>query len=103
MQKFKRTQEDFTCERCGTQVIGTGYTNHCTHCLWSKHVDVYPGDRSALCLGLMEPIRVEGTSARYRIVHRCLKCMIERRNGAALNDESEALIALAQKAADREK
>ncbi|MEK7158524.1 MAG: RNHCP domain-containing protein, partial [Patescibacteria group bacterium] len=43
---FQRRVEDFTCESCGAQVTGDGYTNHCPQCLVSKHVDVYPGDRA---------------------------------------------------------
>jgi hypothetical protein len=40
--------------------LSTGsYRNHCPACLWSKHVDVQPGDRAATCRGLMRPDRVE--------------------------------------------
>jgi hypothetical protein len=53
-RKFQRTREDFTRERCRTFVKGGGYTNHCPECLWSKHVDVNPGDRQATCQGLKE-------------------------------------------------
>lgn len=28
-RKFQRTKEDFTYERCGFFVRGSGYTNHC--------------------------------------------------------------------------
>ena len=59
MKRFNRRIEDFTCEHCGTEVHGNGYTNHCPNCLWSKHVDINPGDRAADCGGLMEPIAVE--------------------------------------------
>ena len=45
---FTRKVEDFTCEHCGREVHGNGYTNHCPHCLHSKHVDVNPGDRAGL-------------------------------------------------------
>ena len=71
---FQRTVEDFVCEYCGFPVKGNGYTNHCPKCLWSKHVDVQPGDRMALCRGLMRPIRVEGSSPDYVIVHQCVMC-----------------------------
>ena len=57
-RRFARTVEDFVCEKCGTQVEGDGYTNHCPHCLWSRHVDVNPGDRKATCKGMMEPVAV---------------------------------------------
>ena len=96
-KKFRRTIEDFVCEQCGAFVVGDGYTNHCPHCLWSKHVDVNPGDRAAACLGLMEPVSLEGASPRYRILHRCVKCGYEKRNDASDKDDPKQLIALAQK------
>ena len=59
MKRFSRRTEDFTCEHCGTKVKGNGYTNHCPQCLYSKHVDINPGDRLSDCGGLMEPIDIE--------------------------------------------
>ena len=99
-KKFRRTIEDFVCERCGTFVKGDGYTDHCPKCLWSKHVDVNPGDRAAACKGMMEPIRLEGASPTYRIVLRCTKCGHEKHNDAAIADDPKALVALARKTAD---
>ena len=96
---FTRSIEDFVCERCGTSVKGDGYTNHCPKCLWSKHVDVNPGDRAHLCRGMMEPVRIEGASPAYRIVHRCVACGFERRNDVRANDDADAIVALARKAA----
>ena len=93
---FKRTIEDFKCEHCAARVRGTGYTNHCPRCLWSKHVDIHPGDRAASCDGMMEPIRLEGSSPQYRIVHRCVRCALERINTVANNDDAEALLHLAR-------
>ncbi|MEA1909889.1 MAG: RNHCP domain-containing protein, partial [Patescibacteria group bacterium] len=58
-KNFIKTTEDFTCEHCGYNVKGTGYTNHCPKCLYSKHVDDVPGDRKNKCNGLMAPIGVE--------------------------------------------
>ena len=55
-KRFTRTIENFTCGICGTEVKGSGYTDHCPKCLWSEHVDIFPGDRKAECGGLMEPI-----------------------------------------------
>ncbi|TAL49274.1 RNHCP domain-containing protein [Patescibacteria group bacterium] len=85
-RKFQRTKEDFTCERCGFFVRGSGYTNHCPQCLWSKHVDVNPGDREARCQGLMEPVGVELKGGEYTILHRCVSCGFEKRNKAAKDD-----------------
>lgn len=98
--KFQKHVEDFECEHCKTLVHGTGYTNHCPQCLWSKHVDVYPGDRAEECSGMMEPKLVEGTTDHYVIVHKCLKCGLERRQRVDKNDSAEALIALAAKRKD---
>jgi len=35
-----------------------GYTarDHCPYCLYSKHLDIFPGDRKNECKGLMKPI-----------------------------------------------
>ena len=97
-KKFQRTVEDFVCENCGYEVVGTGYTNHCPKCLWSKHVDVHPGDRAAVCGGMMEPVRVEGASPEYAIVQRCVICGHERKNAAAPEDDTDAVIAVAKNA-----
>ncbi len=94
---FQRRTENFVCEHCGAKVKGTGYTNHCPKCLWSKHVDVEPGDRSEECLGLMEPVRVEGTAGKFRIMHRCTKCFKEHRNNMADNDNVDIAVAIAAK------
>lgn len=93
---FIKVVENFVCEKCGAAVEGSGYTNHCPCCLWSKHVDVEPGDRAASCGGLMEPVAIEGASPQYTIVHRCTRCGDERRNSAARTDEPSVLIAVAE-------
>lgn len=91
---FTRRREDFTCLRCGTPVVGSGYTNHCPRCLWSQHVDINPGDRAALCGGPMEPIAALSESGEIIVVHRCVGCHHTRRNRAARNDDRDALLAL---------
>jgi ribosomal protein L37AE/L43A len=95
-RKFQKRVEDFVCDHCGARVTGNGYTNHCPQCLWSKHVDVNPGDRAAPCGGMMEPTMLEGSTPEYRIVHRCTTCGLERRIAVASNDDTEALLALAK-------
>ena len=94
---FKRTKEDFICEHCGANVVGTGYTNHCPECLWSKHVDIDPGDRAAECGGMMEPIAIEGSTPKYRILHKCERCGYERKITVSERDNPEALLALVHK------
>ena len=94
---FTRTKEDFICGHCGSRVEGNGYTNHCPRCLWSRHVDVEPGDRAESCGGMMEPIALEGSSPDYRIVHRCLKCNALRRVTVSALDDTEAILALSSR------
>lgn len=90
--KFKRNIEDFACERCGHAVKGTGYTNHCPNCMWSKHVDVFPGDRAEECGGMMEPVALASKKGGYAVTHRCQKCGEERTVKCAPDDRIEALL-----------
>ncbi len=91
-KKFTRTKEDFTCTYCGAKVLGNGYTNHCPKCLWSKHVDINPGDRAAACSGLMEPVGVEQKGQEYRIIHRCQRCHQTKANKLSAGDGFEGLL-----------
>ena len=91
-KKFQRRIEDFDCVRCGALVKGDGYTNHCPKCLWSKHVDVNPGDRVADCGALMEPVALEGASPEYTLVHRCVRCRHEKRNKLDAQDDMDAVM-----------
>ena len=99
--KFQRRIEDFRCENCGTQVTGNGFTNHCPKCLWSKHVDVNPGDRAEPCQGMMKPIGVESKSTGYRILFRCTRCGEECWNKAAAEDDFEFLIQIARQQSEQ--
>lgn len=91
---FTRRREDFTCLRCGTAVRGTGYTNHCPRCLWSRHVDVNPGDRAAGCGGAMEPVGALSERGGIVLVQRCVDCGHTRRNRSAADDDRDAVLAL---------
>src|SRR5690348_16353774 len=95
-KKFTRTIEDFTCQHCGFPVAGTGYTNHCPRCLWSKHVDINPGDRAESCQGLMEPIGVEQKHGEYIILHQCVKCQAIRKNKSVPADDFRQILELSQ-------
>ncbi len=107
MKRFTKRNEPFICEHCKREVpAGTRGTNrnHCPFCLCSKHVDVNPGDRQAVCGGLMRPIRAYYLSGRVTIIHRCDWCGIERQNEAAEfpcepADDRELIYALMRKAA----
>jgi rubrerythrin len=92
--KFIKRTENFICENCGVKVKGTGYSNHCPSCLWSKHVDVNPGDRAAKCSGLMKPIGLTKKKGKYIIIHRCQKCGHEKQNKISPHDNMEEIIKL---------
>lgn len=85
-KKFQKKVEDFICEKCGEQVKGTGYTNHCPKCLWSKHVDINPGDRAALCGGMMKPVGLEAGKGEFSIVNQCEKCGMRKKNKLSPDD-----------------
>lgn len=96
-KRFTRVVEDFNCEQCGTYVRGTGYTNHCHACLWSKHVDINPGDRSAMCGGMMEPILVETEKQETVLTHTCTRCGHVKRNKTSPIDSIDAILTIVQK------
>lgn len=93
-KNFTRTIEDFTCDVCGMLVKGNGYTNHCPHCLSSKHVDINPGDRAAMCQGIMLADHLEFKNGTQYIVHACTKCAHMRKNKVVPEDNFRAILAL---------
>jgi len=95
---FKKTKENFVCDRCGTQVIGNGYTNHCPNCLWSKHVDIRPGDRASDCKGLMKPIEIVTEGGEYSIIHQCEICAHKQKNKISPSDNFQEIIKISQRA-----
>ena len=95
---FKKVKEDFVCDNCGYKIIGTGYTNHCPSCLYSKHVDnLVPGDRNSICKGIMIPIGLQVKGAKLIIFHRCLKCSKITRNRSAADDNPHKIVELSAK------
>lgn len=96
-RNFTRRVEDFTCGQCGYAVVGNGYTNHCPRCLYSRHVDIAPGDRAAPCQGLMEPTHVERFESGYKILHRCLRCGHMKKNQTAPEDSLDALLSIIER------
>lgn len=94
-KRFKMIDENFKCIVCGAQVEPLNYTarDHCPKCLCSIHVDINPGDRQATCKGILKPIRVEkGTKDTLKIVYKCSKCGIEKRNKAASDDDYDKIL-----------
>lgn len=99
-RKFTRNIEDFTCGHCGAAVTGDGYTNHCPKCLYSKHVDINPGDRAHECGGLMKPISIETDRSGYVIIHECVICGAVKRNKSHDHDDPAARHAVARARAE---
>jgi rubrerythrin len=95
-KRFTKNVENFTCEHCDKRTTGTGFTNHCPNCLYSKHVDVNPGDRENLCGGMMRPVGLEIKRGNYVIIHRCQTCGFVKKNKTAPEDNLDAIIALAK-------
>ncbi|MBQ0109632.1 MAG: RNHCP domain-containing protein [Clostridiales bacterium] len=94
---FTKNDSGFICENCGREVPPLGYSsrNHCPYCLYSKHVDVNPGDRANECGGLMEPYAVTVNAKKgFIITHKCKKCGEEHNNKMQSDDDTELLIKL---------
>jgi DNA-directed RNA polymerase subunit RPC12/RpoP len=98
---FQKRKENFKCEKCGEEVVGNGYTNHCPKCLWSKHVDIKPGDRMNTCQGIMEPIGVWKRKDKYILIHKCLKCGEEKNNEVSPADNFDEVLKISKKQADK--
>ncbi len=100
VRKFTRHIENFICGHCNAEVKGDGYTNHCPKCLYSKHVDIHPGDRAHDCGGLMKPIAVESTGLGYVIIHKCTICEVIKRNKSHDDDDPVARYKVAREHAE---
>ena len=99
MKKFYMIDEEFICEHCHKKVEKLNYTarDHCPHCLYSKHVDINPGDRSNTCLGLLEPITIEKYKNTYKIIYKCQICGKLHKNIVAIDDDFNKIIELSSK------
>ena len=98
MKRFNMIDENFVCENCEKEVKQLGYTarDHCPHCLYSKHVDIMPGDRSNSCQGLLEPIKIEKFKNTYKIIYKCEKCNELHKNIMATDDNMNLIIELSK-------
>lgn len=96
MKRFNMIDNKFICENCGYKVDKLGYTarDHCPNCLYSKHVDILPGDRSNNCLGLLEPIGIEKFKDTYKIIYKCKNCGKIHKNIVAYDDNIDLIIKL---------
>lgn len=96
MKKFTMRDESFVCENCHQEVNPLKYTarDHCPFCLYSKHVDILPGDRMNLCHGLLKPINIEKFKDIYKIIYKCQKCNEIHKNIVANDDNMDLIIEL---------
>lgn len=101
-KRFSKNDGGFICVHCGKEVLPLKYTsrNHCPFCLWSRHLDINPGDRASDCGGELEPISASPDAKKgYIITHKCVKCGAIRRNKACTEakvqpDDIKKIIAL---------
>ncbi len=99
---------DFNCLHCrnfvsaGHLYAGVNNRNHCPHCLWSRHMDLFKaGDRMSACKAPMEPIgltmkRVTKkypavTSGELMLVHLCTECERISINRIAADDDPQRI------------
>ena len=96
MKKFNMIDEEFICENCNKEVSKLNYTarDHCPYCLFSKHLDINPGDRQNECKGLMKPVSIEKYKNTYKIIYKCSKCGELHRNIMASDDDFDKIIEL---------
>lgn len=94
MKKFKMIDEEFICENCGKEIQKLNYTarDHCPYCLYSKHVDIFPGDRANTCMGLMKPVGIEKYKNTYKIIYKCSKCKQIHKNIMATDDNYDLIV-----------
>ena len=98
MKRFNMIDENFICENCGKEVTKLGYTarDHCPYCLYSKHVDIFPGDRANECRGLLKPISIEKYKDTFKIIYKCTKCGQIHKNIMANDDDYDLIIELSK-------
>lgn len=98
MKRFTMRDEEFICENCGKTVPTLKYTarDHCPYCLYSKHLDIMPGDRENNCHGLLKPIGIEKFKDTYKILYKCEKCSQSHKNIMANDDNMDLIIELSK-------
>lgn len=98
MKRFNMIDEEFICENCNKKVHPLKYSarDHCPYCLYSKHVDINPGDRKNSCKGLLNPLGIEKFKDTYKIIYRCEKCNITHKNIMAKDDDMNLIIELSK-------
>lgn len=86
---FSKINESFTCIICNYSVPPAQSTcrDHCPKCLYSIHIDINPGDRSALCKGILRPTSWSLNKKKgYMIHYKCENCGNTKINKFLEND-----------------
>ena len=98
MKQFTMRDEEFIWENCHNLVKQLKYTarDHCPNCLYSKHLDIMPGDRLNDCHGLLKPIGIEKFKDTYKIIYKCEKCNMLHKNIMAKDDNMDLIIELSK-------
>lgn len=98
MKNFVKNDEGFICEHCHKEVQKLNITSrdHCPYCLYSKHVDINPGDRQNPCQGLLKPIGIEKFKDTFKILYTCEKCKEQHKNIIAIDDDMDKIIEISK-------
>ena len=98
MKRFNMIDDNFICENCKRNVNKLEYSarDHCPYCLYSKHLDIMPGDRKNECKGLLKPIGIEKYRDTYKIIYQCEKCKQIHKNIMANDDNMDLIIELSK-------
>jgi hypothetical protein len=102
--RARPAEQEFKCIQCNQyvscapSVAGVQNRNHCPACLWSRHLDVDPGDRASDCLSSMEPIAITVRGdGEWVLIHRCQGCGTLSSNRTAGDDNPLLLVRIAVK------
>ena len=98
MKRFNELDEGFICENCKREVKPLNYSSrdHCPYCLYSKHVDINPGDRANECKGLLRPVGIEKFKETFKILYICQKCKEQHKNVMAKDDDINKVIEISK-------
>ncbi len=99
MKRFNEIDEEFICYNCNNIVKPLIYTSrdHCNYCLYSKHLDINPGDRLSSCKGDLVPIDIEKHKDTFKIIYKCNKCNEIRKNIIANDDDFDTILEIMSK------
>jgi ribosome biogenesis GTPase len=64
-------------------------------------VDINPGDRAAICLGMMKPVGVENKKGEWVIIHECEICKYQKRNKVSAGDDIDVVAKIAKEIAEK--